>query len=122
MEIPADTRALAAERASAPGQGEAALDERASEALATLVPEWRRVERGGAARLERAFAFGDFAQALSFTNAVGALAEAAGHHPTLLTEWGKSTVTWWTHAVNGLSRADFVMAARVDGVYHPSRS
>jgi 4a-hydroxytetrahydrobiopterin dehydratase len=53
-------------------------------------------------RLRRVFSFGDFAQALEFTNKVGELAEEEGHHPTLLTEWGTTTVTWWTHKIKGL--------------------
>jgi 4a-hydroxytetrahydrobiopterin dehydratase len=60
------------------------------------------------------FRFDDFAQALAFTNAVGELAEAENHHPALLTEWGRVTVTWWTHVSRGLSRNDFVMAAKTD--------
>ena len=67
-------------------------------------------------RLERAFTFSDFAAALAFTNRVGAAAEAEGHHPALLTEWGRVTVTWWTHAIRGLHRNDFVMAAKTDAL------
>jgi 4a-hydroxytetrahydrobiopterin dehydratase len=80
------------------------------------VPDWRVVERDGIARLERTFRFPDFAAALAFTNRVGALAEAEGHHPALLTEWGQVTVTWWTHAIQGLHRNDFIMAAKTDGL------
>src|SRR5262245_27425594 len=78
------------------------------------IPEWEIVEQEGEQRLERAFRFPDFAAALAFTNAVGALADEQGHHPALLTEWGKVTVTWWTHAIGGLHRNDFIMAARTD--------
>ena len=78
------------------------------------VPEWQVVERDGIKRLERVFKFKDFAGALAFTNRVGQLAEAEGHHPSLLTEWGRVTVTWWTHKIKGLHRNDFVMAAKTD--------
>jgi len=74
------------------------------------------VEREGVRRLERAFTFSDFAAALAFTNRVGAAAEAEGHHPALLTEWGRVTVTWWTHAIRGLHRNDFVMAAKTEAL------
>ena len=74
-------------------------------------------KQDGVRRIERAFRFTDFAGALSFTDAVGARAEEAGHHPALLTEWGAVTVMWWTHAIGGLHRNDFVMAARTDNVY-----
>lgn len=82
--------------------------------LSRQIPDWEIVERDGVGRLERVFSFPDFAAALVFTNKVGALAEAEGHHPTILTEWGKVTVTWWTHKIGGLHRNDFVMAARTD--------
>jgi 4a-hydroxytetrahydrobiopterin dehydratase len=83
-------------------------------ALHAEVPGWTRVERAGIARLERVFRFPDFVQALAFANRIGALAEAEGHHPALLIEWGRVTVTWWTHAIGGLHRNDFVMAAKTD--------
>lgn len=84
-------------------------------ALCALVPEWRVVERQGAAALERTFTFADFAAALAYTNVVGGLAEAADHHPEITTEWGRVTVAWWTHAIGGLHRNDFILAARCDG-------
>jgi 4a-hydroxytetrahydrobiopterin dehydratase len=82
--------------------------------LVSHVPGWRVVERDAIRRLERVFTFPDFAAALAFTDRVGALAEAEGHHPAILTEWGRVTVTWWTHAIGGLHRNDFVMAAKTD--------
>jgi 4a-hydroxytetrahydrobiopterin dehydratase len=75
------------------------------------------IERDGIPRLERVFKFKNFAQALAFTNQVGALAEAEDHHPAILTEWGKVTVSWWTHKIKGLHQNDFIMAARTDGLY-----
>lgn len=85
--------------------------------LLTQIPEWRIEEREGIPRLERVFRFKDFAQALEFTNRVGAAAEEEGHHPAILLEWGKVTVTWWTHAIRGLHRNDFAMAAKTDEIY-----
>lgn len=81
------------------------------------VPDWQIVEREGIKRLERAFQFKNFAEALAFTNRVGALAEEEGHHPALLTEWGRVTATWWTHKIKGLHRNDFVLAAKTDQLY-----
>ena len=80
------------------------------------VPEWEVIEVDGVKRLERVFSFSNFAEALDFTNEVGALAEAEGHHPALLTEWGRTTVTWWTHKIKGLHRNDFIMAAKTDAL------
>jgi 4a-hydroxytetrahydrobiopterin dehydratase len=90
--------------------------------IAELHPQvlgWEIVELDGIKRLRRVFLLEDFAQALEFTNKVGELAEEEGHHPALLTEWGKTTVTWWTHAIRGLHRNDFVMAAKTDVLYQP---
>jgi 4a-hydroxytetrahydrobiopterin dehydratase len=87
------------------------------EALHPQVPDWQIVEPDHVKRLQRVFKFKNFAEALEFTNKVGALAEAEGHHPALLTEWGKVTVTWWTHKIKGLHRNDFIMAARTDELY-----
>ena len=84
--------------------------------LKTQVPDWTLVERETIQRLEHVFRFRNFAEALSFTNRVGALAEAEGHHPTILTEWGQVTVTLWTHKIRGLHRNDFVMAAKIDSL------
>ncbi len=82
------------------------------------VPEWSIVERNGIQRLERVFKLKDFVEALTFTNRVGEVAEEEGHHPALLTEWGRVTVTWWTHKIKGLHRNDFIMAAKTDQVYN----
>ncbi len=84
------------------------------------VPEWQLVERDGTKRLERVFKFPNFADALTFTNRVGEVAEEEGHHPSILTEWGSVTVTWWTHKIKGLHRNDFIMAAKSDAVFTTS--
>jgi 4a-hydroxytetrahydrobiopterin dehydratase len=81
------------------------------------VSAWEIVEFDGIKRLRRVFAVSDFAQALAFTNKVGELAEEEGHHPALLTEWGRTTVTWWTHKIRGLHRNDFIMAAKTDALF-----
>ncbi len=81
------------------------------------VPEWEIVEKNGIRRLRRVFKFKDFAAALAFTNAVGELAETEGHHPAILTEWGRVTVEWWTHKIKGLHHNDFIMAAKTDERY-----
>ncbi len=79
-----------------------------------FIPDWRIVERDCIKRLERVFKFKDFAQALSFTNRVGALAEKEEHHPSILTEWGRVTITWFTHKIKGLHLNDFIMASQTD--------
>jgi 4a-hydroxytetrahydrobiopterin dehydratase len=54
---------------------------------------------------------------LEFARKVGELAEAEAHHPELLTEWGRTTVTRWTHKIKGLHGNDFIMAAKTDELY-----
>ena len=90
----------------------------ADEAAAMLadVPEWSVANEGGIDQLTRAFRFETFAQALAFTNAIGEAAEAQGHHPRIVTEYGRVTVSWWTHFLGGLHRNDFIMAARTDAL------
>ncbi len=84
--------------------------------LMGLVPDWNIENRNNILQLEKAFTFRNFKMALEFTNAVGAVAEEEGHHPALLTEWGKVTVTWWTHKIKGLHRNDFIMAAKTESL------
>ena len=64
--------------------------------------------------LEKAFTFPDFKSALAFTNRVGALAEAEGHHPDIYLAWGKVRLTIWTHKINGLTESDFILAAKAE--------
>lgn len=84
--------------------------------LKPQIPEWNIVEQDGIPRLERTYRFKDFAQALAFTNQIGALAEEEGHHPMLTTEYGRVGVAWWTHKIRGLHRNDFIMAAKSDQI------
>jgi len=64
--------------------------------------------------LTRAYKFPDFKSALAFVNKVGELAEEQGHHPDILLGWGKAEITTWTHAVDGLTESDFILAAKID--------
>jgi 4a-hydroxytetrahydrobiopterin dehydratase len=56
----------------------------------------------------------DFKQALEYANVIGRIAESEGHHPDLLVRWGELRIELWTHAINGLSEADFILAAKID--------
>ena len=79
--------------------------------LAAEVPEWEVVADH---HIKRTFGFKDFAQALRFTNEIGALAEQQGHHPDISLAWGKVGVEVWTHKIDGLTESDFVLAAKID--------
>ncbi|MBY0458768.1 MAG: 4a-hydroxytetrahydrobiopterin dehydratase, partial [Gemmataceae bacterium] len=82
--------------------------------LAAL-PRWQRTEGGEAIR--RKYTFKDFAAALSFLNRVGELAEAEDHHPDLhLTGYRHLTIELTTHAVDGLTANDFIVAAKIDAL------
>jgi 4a-hydroxytetrahydrobiopterin dehydratase len=67
--------------------------------------------------LEKDYKYDDFRQALDFTNRVGELAEAQGHHPDVYLAWGKVKLTLWTHKINGLTESDFIFAAKADELY-----
>ncbi len=66
--------------------------------------------------LQKEYSFENFAEALEFTNKVGALAEEIFHHPDIFLTWGKVKLTIWTHKIDGLNEADFIFAAKVDAV------
>ncbi len=83
------------------------------ERLAEQVPGWRVVDGH---HLTKTFKFPDFRQALAFVNKVGNVAEEEGHHPDILLSWGKAEVTTWTHAINGLTESDFILAAKIDRI------
>lgn len=81
------------------------------------VPEWQIIDKDSVAKLSREFKLKDFVAAITFADTIGKLAEENGHHPKLIVEWGKVTVVWWTHAVKGLHRNDFIMAAKTDELF-----
>ncbi|PYQ50099.1 MAG: 4a-hydroxytetrahydrobiopterin dehydratase [Acidobacteria bacterium] len=80
---------------------------------------WQVVEEH---HLEKEFRFRNFAEALAFTNKIGAIAEEQGHHPDIDLAWGKVRVTIWTHKIDGLTRSDFVLAAKIDRIQEGGRS
>jgi len=86
--------------------------------LLSQIPGWDLVNRDAGPVLTRQFKFDNFASALRFTDMVGQLAEVQGHHPAILTEWGKVTVSWWTHSIHSLHRNDFILAAKTDAVFN----
>ena len=89
------------------------LEGEALDAIASQVADWSVVDGH---HIEREFGFPDFLEALAFTNEVGALAEAEGHHPDIYLAWGKVGIKIWTHKIDGLTESDFVLAAKIDGL------
>jgi 4a-hydroxytetrahydrobiopterin dehydratase len=111
---PPDSLALAAETVRPCPRGTPCLDSEQSALLLEHLPGWSQCSIDDLPRIVKVFRFQDFQAALAFANRVGELAEEAGHHPALLVEWGKVTVSWWTHDIGGLHRNDFILAARVE--------
>ena len=85
--------------------------------LHPTIPNWDLIEENKISKLDRSFQFQDFSKALHFTNTVGEIAEEQGHHPRIITEWGKVRITWWTHKIRNLHRNDFIMANKTDYIY-----
>ena len=85
--------------------------------LMPKIPDWEVIVVDGVMQLSRDFKFANFVDAMAFSNRVGDIAEEEGHHPAILTEWGKVNVTWWSHKIRGLHRNDLIMAARTDDVF-----
>ncbi len=81
------------------------------------LPGWELDTVDGINQLVQSYRFKNFLQAMAFTQAVGALAEEYGHHPSLLTEWGRVTVRWWTHKIKGLHENDAIMAAKTGHLF-----
>jgi 4a-hydroxytetrahydrobiopterin dehydratase len=85
--------------------------------LGQLGGDWRIVSDH---HLERELRFDDFRSALAYVNRVGALAEEEGHHPDLALSFGRVGIRIWTHKIDGLSEADFVLAAKIDALTPPA--
>ena len=88
--------------------------EQAGQLLQQIGVRWDLIDKH---HLSARFEFSDFAGALAFTNRVGAVADEEGHHPEVCLTWGSATVRVWTHAIDGLSVNDFILAAKTDQLY-----
>ncbi len=82
--------------------------------LLPQIPDWEVISVDNIEQLSRTYKFNNFLEAMAFADRVGEIAEAEGHHPAILVEWGKVNVRWWTHKINGLHKNDLVMAAKTD--------
>jgi 4a-hydroxytetrahydrobiopterin dehydratase len=107
---------LAAQSCETCNDGAMGVSDAELPALMKQLPDWAQVTRGGVKMLERVYTFKGYKRARIFANKVADLADAEKHHPAILLEWGKVTVTWWTHTVNGLHKNDFICAAKTDAI------
>jgi len=81
------------------------------------VPGYQLHEVEGIKRICKTYTFKNFEEALVFTNKIARVAEEEHHHPQIILEWGAVTVSWWTHAIDGLDTNDFIMAVKTDQIY-----
>ncbi|HVL23932.1 MAG TPA: 4a-hydroxytetrahydrobiopterin dehydratase [Thermomicrobiales bacterium] len=109
--------ALTSERCEACQPGSPTVTEAEIQELTPQIPDWEITEVKGVPRLKRVYKVDGWMPAVRLTNAIAALAEEEDHHPSILVEWGKVTVSWWTHAIKGLHRNDFIMAAKTDQAF-----
>ena len=99
-------------KADAPPVTEAEIEE-----LSPQIPSWEIHKIDNIQRLRCSFAFGNYLDGLAFLEKVAKLAEEEDHHPELVLEWGKVTVSWWSHKIKGLHKNDFIAAAKTDLIF-----
>ncbi|MDA9112717.1 4a-hydroxytetrahydrobiopterin dehydratase [Gammaproteobacteria bacterium] len=68
-------------------------------------------------QLKRVFSFSDYESSVNFSNEVAKMADQEDHHPQIILEWGKVSVLWWSHKIQGLHQNDFICAAKTDSLY-----
>ena len=93
------------------------LDQAKAEAFLADLSGWQLADHGK--RIKRDFRFKTFAQALTFVNEVGAIAEGESHHPDIAFGWGYASISLQTHAIDGLHENDFILAAKIDALVRP---
>ena len=85
--------------------------------LLSEVRDWVVVSDAGILQLRKVYKFSSYERCLKFVNALAKIAEQHNHHPQIILEWGRVTVSWWTHSVDGLLSNDFFMASRTDNIH-----
>ena len=65
-------------------------------------------------KIQKIFSFKSYKDSVDFSNKVASLADDEDHHPQIILEWGKVTVIWWSHKIEGLHKNDFICAAKTD--------
>ncbi len=101
---------LAEQKCEPCAAGSLPLSAREAEELFQEVPKWSLKEKS----IEREFRFQDFRQAVRFVNKIAAVAEEEGHHPDIFISYNRVRLVLSTHKIGGLSRNDFILAAKID--------
>ena len=65
-------------------------------------------------KIQKVFSFKSYKDSVDFSNKVASLADDEDHHPQIILEWGKVTVIWWSHKIEGLHKNEFICAAKTD--------
>jgi 4a-hydroxytetrahydrobiopterin dehydratase len=102
--------ALAEEKSRPVVKGTPPLNRKEAEELARQVPSWKLVD----SRLEEDFSFKDFGETMQFVNRVAQVAQEEDHHPDIEISYNKVHLTLSTHNIGGLSRNDFIVAAKIE--------
>ncbi len=95
--------------------GAAALQPEEANRLLQEIPDWRFNET--ATKISKEFVFKDFLAAMAFVDKIATLAESEGHHPDIHIFYNKVLIELSTHAVNGLSENDFILAAKLEEIH-----
>jgi len=85
--------------------------------LLSQIPSWKVFEEDNVKKIICSFIFLSYEDSLKFLNKVADLAEKEDHHPEIILEWGKVTVTWWSHKIKGLHKNDFICASKTDALF-----
>ena len=97
-------------------RGSPSMTEKTEDELFCELSQWE-LERSTIHRLTKQFSFSTFMEAIGFVNSIAIVAEDEDHHPSIRVDYRKVTIELTTHAVNGLSENDFIMAAKIDRIY-----
>ena len=95
----------------APKVSENELDE-----LLLEIEEWTLIKEP-IKKLQKVFNFKNYKDSLNFSIKITKLADEEDQHPQIILEWGKVTVTWWSHKIEGLHHNDFICAAKTDQLF-----
>jgi 4a-hydroxytetrahydrobiopterin dehydratase len=92
--------------------GVAPLDQKEVEVyLKQIKDDWKVTDKN---KISREFLFVNFRHTMDFVNKVADLAEEEGHHPVMHVYFGRVVIELWTHAIDGLSENDFILASKID--------
>ena len=93
------------------------LEDNEIQELLSQIPSWRVFEEDEIKKIICSFVFLNYDDSRNFLNQVADLAEKEDHHPEIILEWGKVTVSWWSHKIKGLHKNDFICASKTDSLF-----